>query len=99
MKVDCKNWHIVTVVTLFHDGFLGTLTGVVCHYLPLVLPAVPVRSPLILERLPTVRTTRRSTLVQRSRSGPNLRSRSSIGLPPYFTPMGDLLNLCDIPLV
>jgi len=44
MKVDCKNWYNVT---LFHDGFLGMLTGVVCHCLPLVLPAVPVRSPLI----------------------------------------------------
>ena len=32
MKVDCKNWYNVT---LFHDGFLDTLTGIVCHCLPL----------------------------------------------------------------
>ena len=34
-------------IDLNHSGFLGTWTGVVCHCLPLVLPAVPVRPPLI----------------------------------------------------
>ena len=46
----------------------------------------------------TVRTPwrweRRRTLVQRSRSGPNLRPRTLIGSLPWFTPVGDLLNLC-----
>src|ERR1043165_9037247 len=35
----------VNVGPFLHDVFLEKLTGVVCHCLPLVLPAVPVRSP------------------------------------------------------
>src|SRR5688572_27234180 len=75
------------IVRAFHDSFLGKSTEVVCHCLPLVLPAVPVRSPPCRGLL-TVRTTRRwvrRSLVNQPRSVPCLRPRTSVGSPSCFT--------------